>query len=351
MDPSAKISMPVENIFPDDVLGKEFEYRKTVPFGEAALALALPCRTTWKWVEVKSDTKGHYNRFVTLARVEAPGEPEVAIEVKYILLRQEVKLEEWVDCFLDSQEMTAVKGRVGEYQDRHTVDAVAEFKVDDGRTFAARMGFFKNGNRIFLTAGSAPRDKYETWAREFGVAVTGATPQTLLDSEFAEPLAVHAFAEPRKLSFSYPASWTARPISKTPPGVGAVDLFYDEPESPKGLIKVRVYAKDKIPGFDVERATWSVFEEIKEGAPDLEMKEKLSEAPASTKDFPGAGKQVVYSVRLGGASVQVHELVLDGKDTVLSIVLISSAENKARLAHIVNHRAWEIIADHISLGK
>ncbi len=343
-------SMPNENIFPDDVLAREFEYRRSVPFGEESLGLRLPCRSDWKWAALTSDTKGHHNRMVTLARVESPGDREVALEMKYLLLREDVKLEDWVDYFLDVQGLVAVSGRVATYHERRTVDVVAELREPDGRVFVARLGFFKNADRIWLTVGSAPRAKYEQYAREFGVAVTGATPATLSTAEFAEPLRDARLEAPYPLGFAFPESWTLVPADEPPDGVGAVDLRHEEAQSLRGLIKIRLYAKDRIPGFDVEKAGWSVFEELKSDWPDLQPKERLSILEATTSDFPGKGRMAVYSVAVGGEEAEVHELILDRPEAVAAVVLISFRPTRARLGHLFNRRAWEIVGMKLSWG-
>ncbi len=343
-------SMPTQDIFPDEILAREFEHRKSVPFEDETLALSLSSRTDWKWVPVTSDTKGHHNRMVTLARVEPPGDPDVAIEMKYILLRHEVRLEDWIDYFLDVQGMTALVGHHGDYSGRHVVDVIAEYAAEDGRPFLARMGFLKNADRIWLVAGTAPREKYERWSREFGVAVVGSSPRHLLPGEYAEPLIEHRVESPRAFTFRCPKTWKTRVPGDIPDGTGALDLYWDDAERPHGVIKVRAYSRKIFPDFNAEKATWSVFEEIRAGAPDLKMRDKLREVEAEHPDFPGGGRVTVYSISLGGKPVEVHELVLLHPEMVVSLVLVSSAELHSRPAHLANHRAWDLAGRTLKLA-
>lgn len=340
-------SMPTENIFTDDELTTKFEYRKSKPYGDETLALVLPCRTTWKWIDVAAGAKQDVNRMVPLARVEPCDDPDVAIEMKYLQLTREVRLEDWVDFFMDTQGMFCVHGQAGTYHGRKMLDTLAEFKATDGRLFVARIGFFKNGNRIYMIAGSAPKEKYESYTDEFGLAVTSATPITLSTNVFAEPMREYEFPIGKKYAFTYPASWTVKELSGTPEGVTAVDLFQAEETQPVGLIKVRVYRKECIEGIDVEKVTYSVFEEIKEAAPKLELKEKSQEMEARTEEFPGAGKMVVYKGEMDGAPIEVHELVLDSPEAIFSIHLITPPKQKAPMLWMVNRRAWELVGARI----
>lgn len=340
-------SMPTENIFTDDELCTKFENRKTKPYGDDTLALVLPCRTSWKWIEVASGAKQDPNRMVPLARAEPCDDPDISVEMKYIQLTREVRLEDWVDFFMDTQGMFCVHGQAGTYHDRKMLDTIAEFKGTDGRLFVARIGFFKNADRIYMIAGSAPKDKYETYSAEFGLAVTSATPLTLSTNAFAEPMREYSFPLGKKLTFTYPASWLVKELSGTPEGVTAVDLYQAEEKKPVGVIKVRVYAKDRIEGIDVQKVTWSVLDEIHDGVPSLQLKDNPLEMEARTEEFPGAGKMVVYQAEIDGAPIEIHELVLDSPETLFSAYLITPPKQKAPMLWMVNRRAWELVGARI----
>lgn len=344
-------SMPTENIFTADELATKFEYRKSVPYGDATLAVLLPCRPTWKWLELSNPTKLDSNRMVPLARVEPPDDPDVAIEMKVITLPREVRLEDWVDFFADTQGLFVVHGQAGNYHGRHVLDTVCEFQVKDGRTFVARAGFFKCGKRVYMIAGSAPKDKYEEWSADFGLAVTSGTPVTLETNDFAEPMREYRFPAGRKYAFTHPASWSLKELSDLPTGVNAVDLFQEDEKAPVALIKVRVFDKTRIEGIDVEKVTWTVLEEVKSASPKFEVLDKIRELPASTEEFPGPGKMVIYRADLDGSPIEIHELVLDGPESIFSAHLITAPKQRAPWLWMVNRRAWEIVGARIKITE
>lgn len=342
-------SMPTQDLFTDEELKTQFEYRNATPYGDESLAVSLPCRTSWKWAEVKSDAKESYQKLIPLVRAEAPDDPTVAIEMKYILLQHDVRLEDWVAWFLEAQGMFTVGGQVGTYFGRRTADGLAEYKADGGAVHVARIGFFKSGNRIYMTAGSAPKDKYERYAKEFALAVTRATPKQLSTEEFAEPVKEYKFRAPRKLGFIYPASWTLSEVKDTPPGIGAAELFLGDPKKPTGLIKVRVYSREKIQTLTVDKATWTIFEELKAAASDLEMVAKPHELEAATELFPGKGRMAVYEVKLGTTPMEVHELILEREDTIFSVHLVTPPKERLPYPWLINRRAFEIVGMKLRL--
>ncbi len=343
-------SMPTEEIYSDDVLKTKFEYRKTVPYGDPTLAVLIPSRTTWKWVTVAHPNKIDTERMVPLARVEVPDDPEVAVEMKYIVLLREVNLTDWVDFFMVSQGMHVVHAQGGVYHGRPTIDTLCEFKVPDGRIFVARVAFFKNANRIYVTSGSCPQAKYETYAEEFGLAVTSATPVALSQEEFAEPVMEYRFPVGKKYSFTYPASWAVRDLSELPTGVSAVDLFHEKPATPVGLIKVRVFNRERVEGMTLDTVTWTVFEELKSASGELRVEEKLDEKEAATSLFPQTGKMVVYKADLGGSPIEIHEAVFANDSSFFGVYLITPPSWRAPRLYMVNRRAWEIVQMRIRDG-
>ncbi len=346
-EPDPPYSMPTEDIFTPDELNTKFEYRKAKPFGDESLALVLPCRSAWKWVDLKHPVKADTEHLVPLARVEPYDDRDVSIEMKYVVLPREVKLEDWIDFFVDTQSMHVLHAQRGTYHERRVLDILAEFKVQDGRTYVARAGFFKAGNRIWMIAGSAPEDKYEQYAGDFGLAVTAATPVLLSTDEFAETMKEYRFPVGRKFSFTYPASWTLVEIADLPPGIGAVDICWEGTSKPVGLIKVRTYLKERVDGIDVQKVSWSVFEEIKGLDKDFEILEKIQELESDTPLFPGPGKMCVYRISLQGTPLELHELVLDSPDALFAIYLITPSREQAPRLWMINHRAWEIVGMQI----
>lgn len=348
-DDAGTYSMPVAGLFPDDVLAEEFEYRRSVPYDDEDLAIALPVRTDWRWLELRGDPALATARMVPLAACHPPREPSILIEMKFMRLEREVKIEDWVDIFLAHQKMFPVAGQIGTYHERKVVDSVCEYKDENGTLRVARIGFFKTADLIFMTAGSAPKDDYETYAREFALAVTAGTPQRIAEYPFAERMIT--FENLGGYDFDYPASWNETASDFSEKGIEYIDLYSGRRTEALGLIKVRVFPRQELPDLDVDQVTWTVFGELKAKDPNVAFKAKVTELESSTKLFPGPGKMAVYEIELDGTPTVVYELVLVSDEAIVSIFLVTPSREQLPGAWLVNHRAWVIVGQSIARSR
>ena len=333
---------PLRTLFSQEQLATDFEFRRSVPYGDRSLKIRLPCRKKWTWVKVQLPAEVDRRRLVPLARVIVPEAPEVVLEMKVTELEREVRLEDWVDAFLDSQKMLAIEGGVESFEGRRIVDAVVRYRVEEKERIG-RVSFFKDGHRIYLVVGSAPEELYEKYAKEFALAALQGAPEILTGKLYAEKMNTLKVAGRPAFSLKYPASWQVESMPDVPVGVDANDLFRGDYEKPEGLIRVRIYSRRKLPEMDLEKGIWSLLAEVENAGFDLEGVRRIESMPAESEFFSDGGKMQIYRGDLDGDPVEFHVLVLQSSNSVFGALLVTPARETNRSAWMINRRAWELV--------
>lgn len=345
--------MPVGPLFTQAELDSEFETRRTTPFEDDTLSLSLGVRQSWKWVPLVTGQKSSTERLVPLVRCEADGDPEAAVEVKYVTLTHEVDLRDWIDLFVDSQQTEVLAGQTGNYETESVVDALMRYRDPSetaGEPFVARIGFVKDGNRVFVVSGSARESRFLAHAKEFALAIVSFNLLHPSETRFAEELLSASIETRPPMYFDHPSSWLSSAIDSSEGAVG-VDLSHGSSEKPVAAILVRVYDKSTTQALDPEKLAWSFFEEARSGAEAISLDRQALDIEAKSELFERPGRLRVYELTLDGVPLVARLLVLEDDVRWYTIGAIGPSRERTPILWMITKRAFELCCQSLRFER
>jgi hypothetical protein len=319
--------------------------------------LAIP-KSDWRDIPVALSPemlKEDNLRLVPLAKQMAPEneQSEAKIEVVYMRMDLDIGLYDFVDLFLQNYEtiFTVLARRKGRYNDRK-VEEVLLRSEQDSKQYIVRVTFSRHGDLFFGVFASALESEYLRYIEPFTVAsVTLAVHQKAPHPQGGK-LAVFTSKAAPKLTFSYPADWTAEEVPGVVAGMAAVDVKLDLPAGDTqkittyGYIHARAVAGHPRPSPD------RILTDLKKDLDDLDTPIAYNtctlKADLRPELAPPLGKLERWDVTINGIDNEAAFLLLPKGSTSIALGLFSIRPEVNRLAWLHSWRVFERIAGDLA---
>ncbi len=319
--------------------------------------LAIP-KSDWRDIPVAlspENLKEDNLHLISLAKQMAPENEkgEAKIEVVYMRMDLDISLYDFVDLFLQNYEnvFTVIARREGRYNNRK-VEEVLLRSGQDSKQYIVRVTFSQHGDLFFGVFASALESEFLRFTEPFIVAaVTFERHQNGPHPQGGKMATFTSKAEP-KLTFSYPADWTAEEVPGAVAGLAAVDVKLNLPAGDTQERTTFGYIHARAVADHLDRTPDRILSDLKKDFEGMDRTVAFNTCTLKADLLPKLtaplGKLERWDVTIGGTSSEAAYLVLPKGNTCVALGLISMRPEDNMLAWLHTWRVFERIAEDLT---